>query len=89
MGRVNGTLHLGFPRFGFETARSWSCASLILEGRAPKADPSPRLQVYCGLAFDNSCAELSWSWRASSDVKFEALLGAAGSLGFPTVHTGL
>ena len=62
---------------------------LILEGRAPKADPSPRLQVYCGLTFDNSCAELSWSWRASSDVKFEALLGAAGSLGFPTVHTGL
>lgn len=54
MGRVNGTLHLGFPGSGVETDMSWSHASPILEGRAPKADPIPRLQVDCGLTFDSS-----------------------------------
>lgn len=72
MGRINETLLiLGFQGWVLQvTCLSlwfWTAGLGTRQGWAPKADPIPRFQVCCGLTFDISRAEPTWSWRESSN----------------------
>lgn len=95
-GRVNGTLLLlGFPRLGLRlTLLGLICFWFTMAGFgtpprwAPIAYPIPRFHICCGLTFDSSRAEPTWSCRASSN-SYKPLLRTAGSLGFSVLYTGL